>query len=244
MATDWSTAGNAGIAAATEFLGTTDAEPLVVRTNNAERIRVNPEGGVGIAAPGIAGVLQLGFDSGGISLSWAAGSVLTNDQGGSIELIGPGTPHIDFHFKGPAEDYNVRIINDADSQLSFDANIVRVPATFLWAGGSSLTTDQGGSIELMGPGTPHIDFHLKGAAEDYNVRVINDADGQMTLVAKTVRVAGSLSLDGQDIGAVLNSLAAQIQGLHDDIGMLQGQISQLQGQISQLQGEVSQLQHP
>jgi hypothetical protein len=51
MSNGWSLAGNA--VAATDFLGTTNAEPLSVRTSGAERLRVQPDGkvGVGLADP-------------------------------------------------------------------------------------------------------------------------------------------------------------------------------------------------
>ena len=44
----WLTTGNAGTSSATNFLGTTDAQDLVVRTNNTERMRVTSSGNVGI----------------------------------------------------------------------------------------------------------------------------------------------------------------------------------------------------
>jgi hypothetical protein len=62
--------------------------------------------------------------------------------------------------------------------------------SILWGitaiGASLLSPDQGGSIELghsLYTGTvPYIDFHYGiGANQDYNVRLINDADGQLTL---------------------------------------------------------------
>ncbi len=49
-ATAWSLTGNTGINPATNFLGTTDAQPVVVRTNNTERIRVTATGEVGIGS--------------------------------------------------------------------------------------------------------------------------------------------------------------------------------------------------
>src|SRR5207244_866380 len=65
--------------------------------------------------------------NGRTSVSWGA-SALVQDQGGAIELgnslSGPplspsSTPYIDFHYGvGHAEDYNVRLINDAYGQLS------------------------------------------------------------------------------------------------------------------------------
>jgi hypothetical protein len=44
----WSSAGNAGTAPATSFLGTTDAQALVFRTNNAEAMRVDTAGNLGV----------------------------------------------------------------------------------------------------------------------------------------------------------------------------------------------------
>lgn len=44
----WSLTGNTGTAPATNFVGTTDNKPLVLRTNNVERMRVLQNGRVGI----------------------------------------------------------------------------------------------------------------------------------------------------------------------------------------------------
>jgi hypothetical protein len=45
---DWALIGNAGTNPATNFLGTTDAQDLVIRTNNVEKMRVESGGDVGI----------------------------------------------------------------------------------------------------------------------------------------------------------------------------------------------------
>jgi hypothetical protein len=49
----WALTGNSGTNPAVNFLGTADAQPLVIRTNNTERVRVTATGNVGIgtAAP-------------------------------------------------------------------------------------------------------------------------------------------------------------------------------------------------
>jgi diaminopimelate epimerase len=71
--------------------------------------------------------------------------------------------------------------------------------------GSTFTTDQGGSIEL-GPSTdsvapmatPFIDFHYGNATpQDYNMRIINDASGQLTVDGGDLRIAGG-GLKGVD----------------------------------------------
>ncbi|MGN6417332.1 MAG: hypothetical protein ACTHMC_07565 [Pseudobacter sp.] len=45
---NWSLTGNSGTNPATNFIGTIDGQPLVVRTNNTERLRVDASGNVGI----------------------------------------------------------------------------------------------------------------------------------------------------------------------------------------------------
>jgi hypothetical protein len=47
-ASSWRLAGNSGTNPATNFLGTTDNQPLLLKTNNAERLRVGSTGFVGI----------------------------------------------------------------------------------------------------------------------------------------------------------------------------------------------------
>jgi hypothetical protein len=57
------------------------------------------------------------------------------------------------------------------------------------------------SIELGAPdggtpgmATPFIDFHFRGLAQDYNTRIINDENGQLTISASTLRTLGNLSV--------------------------------------------------
>ena len=71
--------------------------------------------------------------------------------------------------------------------------------------GSVLVNDNNGAIELgnslLSGTTPYIDFHYgAGAAQDYNVRVVNDADGQLTVNAATLNVTGKIkSTGGQQV---------------------------------------------
>jgi hypothetical protein len=55
----WGLAGNAGTDPSADFLGTTDAEPLIIKTNNNEALRVDPEGGVGIGTTVISARLDV-----------------------------------------------------------------------------------------------------------------------------------------------------------------------------------------
>jgi hypothetical protein len=49
IANAWNINGNAGTAAASNFIGTTDAQDLVVKSNNTEGLRIKTDGGVAIA---------------------------------------------------------------------------------------------------------------------------------------------------------------------------------------------------
>lgn len=85
----WLLAGNAGTTPATNFLGTTDSQPLVIRTNNLEAMRVNTSGNVGIGTTGITAKLKVvgnGFDISGTPTG-AAGIVVSTDTGNGLSAF-------------------------------------------------------------------------------------------------------------------------------------------------------------
>ncbi len=86
-AASWTTAGNTGTSPATNFIGTTDNQPLTIRTNNTEQMRVTPTGsvGIGINAPATklhvnTGALRI--SNGSTALTLPAIEVI-NDGGGN-----------------------------------------------------------------------------------------------------------------------------------------------------------------
>jgi hypothetical protein len=94
--------------------------------------------------PSTGNALQIGS----AGLVWGtAGNSLSGDQGGSIELGGNnstpnpitgGVPYIDFHYgTGTAQDFNVRIINQANNELDLNANSGTV---LLKANGNAVVT--------------------------------------------------------------------------------------------------------
>lgn len=75
----WRTTGNAGVNVGTDFLGTTDANPLLIKTNSAERIRVTATGNVGINET-----------TPGTSLEVGGGDVYVNGSANGVILKAPG----------------------------------------------------------------------------------------------------------------------------------------------------------
>jgi hypothetical protein len=85
-------------------------------------------------------------------------------------------------------------------KLSVNGNSF-VNGNIMWgATQNRLSTNQGGSLELgagnfiSGTGTPYIDFHFAGLAQDFNTRIINDADGRLTIQASHLHAAGNLGI--------------------------------------------------
>jgi hypothetical protein len=91
-------------------------------------------------------------------------------------------------------DASLRII---DRSLGVARMIIDTNNQILW-GASALTTDQNGAIELgdstAANGTPYIDFHRGvGQSQDFNVRLMNDADGQLSVYGN-LRVTANASM--------------------------------------------------
>jgi hypothetical protein len=217
----WELEGNPNTNPESNFLGTTDPQPLVIRTNGAERVRVAPDGSVSVGTssgpnPELGGPLAplqvvrpdhvnlvLDVTSTTDHLTMVAGqtgSGLRFSDGNFFFVgsqpyanrndISAGTMHLKIEADG-----RVGIGTDSPG-AKLDVNgDARVAGTLRW-GNSAAYAD---SIELGAPdhnspgvATPFIDFHFQGKTEDYNTRIINDADGQLTVAARTLRATGDV----------------------------------------------------
>ena len=74
----WALTGNSGTNPASNFLGTTDNQPLVIRTNNAEWIRILTNGNVGINNTSPTHRLQVRNNTGGVSAIYGDNSDISS----------------------------------------------------------------------------------------------------------------------------------------------------------------------
>src|ERR1700726_4935264 len=81
----WELTGNPGINPATDFLGTTDGQPLVIRTSALERIRITPNGNIGIGTASPSARLSV-VPPGTVELSGTARSATLLTSG---DALGP-----------------------------------------------------------------------------------------------------------------------------------------------------------
>jgi hypothetical protein len=130
----------------------------------------------------------------------AAGEVMVLTLGNIITSLPTGPTNLYMRYEN--------IPGYQDGQLVAQIQKAPLPSIhctdLIWANNSRLRNDQGGSLELggddqtAGVGTPYIDFHYNGKAQDANVRVVNDADGQLTVQASTLHVTGNIGLGGNN----------------------------------------------
>lgn len=104
----------------------------------------------------------------------------------------------------------VKVLQDAAEAQKKALSTRELSFTRATFGTSELGTDQGGSIELGNgaAGTaPYIDFHGYRPG-DYNVRLINSADGQL-------EVAGKLVVKGDLTGPTLEAIGKRVTDLEN-----------------------------
>ncbi len=80
---DWTLTGNAGTNPNTNFLGTTDNEPLVIKTNGAEQLRINVAGNIGIGTSSPSARLSV-VAPGAVEIIGTARSATLLTSGGGI----------------------------------------------------------------------------------------------------------------------------------------------------------------
>ena len=130
----WNTTGNAGSDPATNFIGTTDNQPLVIRTNNTEQLRVTGAGSVGIGTDIPTAKLQV--NGGGITVTNNAAiprsaiDIISDNAGGlnpdNVSITTYGTSNAIFGIsaaRGTLSAPENSQMGDNTGQLAFAARI-------------------------------------------------------------------------------------------------------------------------
>jgi hypothetical protein len=164
---DWSLTGNAGTVAGTNFIGTTDATHLVIKTNSVEKMRILDNGNVGIGTSTPASKLDV---KGNLSITGGAGAELLGNA--KLQLV-----------SGYASPISGRIIiGDNTGWKTFistkDANnIIRDNVTFM----------DNGNVGI-GTSTPASKLDVKG-----NLSITGGAGAELLGNAKLQLVSGYAS---------------------------------------------------
>lgn len=192
-------------------------------TNPTQRLQVSPTDNDG-------GILIYGTGSTGVRLRMESHAntgrnydLVSTDQGSGF---GTGKFLINDRTTGDAPRFAIDSLGNVGIGTWNPAEKLQVAGNIAWNGGSSasqsdiLSSDQGGSIELgnslQAGSTPYIDFHYGlGSGQDYNMRIINDGYGQLT-------IKGTIPLGSELVSPTLRLLNTDLVATSD--GNLGGNI--------------------
>ncbi|MDI1354624.1 MAG: tail fiber domain-containing protein, partial [bacterium] len=167
----WSTVGNAGTSPATNFIGTTDAQDLVVKTSGTEQMRVTTAGKVGIGSNAPSENLQV--ETGGNT---------------AVSILGSSSSVANIGFGLTGGNHTMGNIRYNNSNNSFN----------LWTNNTAnrLVIDNAGLVGI-GLATPTYPLHVNGdvKANYLHGDVINDAG---TLQSLRLRGNGSVLFVADD----------------------------------------------
>ena len=199
--TDWTTLGNSGTVAATNFVGTTDAIDFVTRTNNTEKTRVTSAGnmGIGTAVPAakldiaaatttntnivnatgsINDYLQFNIQNTSTGIQAQSGYNATADNGtATTGFVWLGINNSTFNFPTA---YNIGLANDvsyiASGQDMYIANANNTKS-IIFSTGRAATPFFNERMRLTNAGN----LGIGSTSPSNRLHIVNDADGQGVL---------------------------------------------------------------
>ncbi len=148
--TGWTTAGNSGTSPSTNFIGTTDNQPLVVRTNNTEVIRFGTNGNVGFGTSAPNSKIELA--NGNLSLTNSANAA------GELRWYEPSAAGNNYTaFKAQAQASNISYTLPANSGTSNQLLSWGSGDTLSWTGINTLAWGLNGNSGTN-PNAPNLNF--------------------------------------------------------------------------------------
>jgi hypothetical protein len=148
----WDLAGNAGTnpdPPSSNYLGTTDAQPLVIKTDGTERLRIDALGNLGVGVPAPLDILHAFRSSGAVKARFEA----NNGTGGfRAYSFGTNTSDFDLHVRDETGDYDLLTVT-------------------WWNGNIIVGGPQGSGTVGIGVGEPADKLHVFASSGAANLRV-------------------------------------------------------------------------
>jgi hypothetical protein len=150
----WGLTGNSGTNPATQFIGTTDAQPLAFKTNNTERIRILSGGNVGIGTSTPDAKLDVAgsFALSGKTLLTSSGTVNNHNLNGKSIIQVSGGENITLTgIAGGVEGMIVHIIvaNNSNLTLANSSSLSLIDNRISTGSQADITISQGGGATLI-----------------------------------------------------------------------------------------------
>ncbi len=193
--TGWSTAGNAGTVATTNFLGTTDAVDLRFRTNNLEQMAVTSAGRVGIGTntPGRpfeiikdagAQTTTASFRSATAGYGVMIGSFADTSTFGVAQAFGPGNTAANLVFQATLTGGKLGVSTQAPTtMLDINGDLALRDTTITLVNGANNDVFIGGYsfIRIVGPTAAFTVSGLAGGVDGKVVILYNTTTQNMTI---------------------------------------------------------------
>ncbi len=203
--TGWSTTGNAGTVASTNFLGTTDAIDLRFRTDNIERMSITSAGNVGIGttAPGRpfevikdAGsqTTTASFRSATAGYGVMLGSFADTSTFGVVQAFGPGTTGANLVLQATLTGGKVGVNTQSPAtMMDINGDLALRDTTVTFANGTNSNVSVGGYsfIRIVGPTGPFSVTGLSGGVDGKIVILYNTTTQNMTITNDATSTAAN-----------------------------------------------------
>jgi hypothetical protein len=144
----WETNGNAGTNPATDFVGTTDLQPLSLRTNSNEAVHIDPAGNVGIGAANPQNLLHVGSGTSSISSSRVNAVIASNAPDAGIAI---------------AQNSGVNVLLQASGAGAFIGTTSNHPVVFRTVDQDRVVIQSNGDVFMAGTLSVAKDVILTGA---------------------------------------------------------------------------------
>lgn len=243
----WNIVGNAGTNAGAIFLGTTDNQPLIIKSNNSERMRITENGniGVGIINPKTFFHIVRGNTTGAIAFPYET-FVVERNSDLKLGIYNSGQPatggaSIAFGYSNylkdglyPGYDIQYGIDRSNRSFLRFNGLNRTTQGLVVNANENHLVIDSVGRIGIhLGPvnGQPNLPTAYLHVRDSVRFQDLPRGTGDYLVIDNLGYVKRNSSAFQSTSSVDSKGLENKIEILKDEIAMLKAQINDIKGQM-------------